>query len=73
MPEHASLSTLPGLLLATDLSARCDRPLERAKRLAGKSHIPLVILTVYDAPQAPGEVLQWLDGSTGRRRCRLPR
>jgi nucleotide-binding universal stress UspA family protein len=54
------------LLLATDLSARCDRPLERAKQLADEFSIPLVVLTVHDAPQAPGDVLQWLDGDAGR-------
>ena len=59
-------TTPPGLLLATDLSARCDRPLERAKQLADEFSIPLAVLTVHDAPQAPGEVLQWLDGDAGR-------
>lgn len=65
MPDH-SPTTPPGLLLATDLSARCDRPLERAKQLADEFSIPLAVLTVHDAPQAPGEVLQWLDGDAGR-------
>lgn len=65
MPDP-SPTTPPGLLLATDLSARCDRPLERAKQLADEFSIPLVVLTVHDAPQAPGEVLQWLDGDAGR-------
>lgn len=65
MPDR-SPTTPPGLLLATDLSARCDRPLERAKQLADEFSIPLVVLTVHDAPQAPGEVLQWLDGDAGR-------
>ena len=65
MPDP-SPTTPPGLLLATDLSARCDRPLERAKQLAGEFSIPLVVLTVHDAPQAPGEVLQWLEGDVGR-------
>lgn len=65
MPDR-SPTTPPGLLLATDLSARCDRPLERAKQLADEFSIPLVVLTVHDAPQAPGDVLQWLDGDAGR-------
>jgi nucleotide-binding universal stress UspA family protein len=56
------------LLLATDLSARCDRPLERAKQLADEFSVPLVTLTVHDAPQAPGDVLQWLDGDADRER-----
>lgn len=67
MSEH-SLPTPPGLLLATDLSARCDRPLERAKQLAGQFHSPLTVLTVHDAPQAPADVTGWLDGDIGRER-----
>ena len=65
MPDP-SPTTPPGLLLATDLSARCDRPLERAKQLADEFSIPLVVLTVHDAPQAPGDVLQWQGGDAGR-------
>jgi len=63
-----SPTTPPGLLLATDLSARCDRPLERAKQLAGEFHTPLTVLTVHDAPQAPVDVIGWLDGDAGRER-----
>lgn len=65
MPEP---TTPPGLLLATDLSARCDRPLERAKQLADELSVPLVTLTVHEAPQAPGEVLQWMDDDAARGR-----
>lgn len=65
MPDP-SPTTPPGLLLATDLSARCDRPLERAKQLADEFSLPLVVLTVHDAPQAPGDVLQWQGGDAGR-------
>jgi len=65
MPDP-SPTTPPGLLLATDLSARCDRPLERAKQLADEFSIPLLVLTVHDAPQAPGDVLPWHDGDAGR-------
>lgn len=65
MPEP---TTPPGLLLATDLSARCDRPLERAKQLADELSVPLVTLTVHEAPQAPGEVLQWMDDDAARER-----
>jgi nucleotide-binding universal stress UspA family protein len=68
MSEH-SQTTPPGLLLATDLSARCDRPLERAKQLAGQFHSPLTVLTVHDAPQAPLEVTGWLDGDIGLERA----
>jgi len=68
MPDDFNYPTLPGLLLATDLSARCDRPLERAKQLAGEFNVPLDVLTVAEAPQVPGEVLEWLDGDAGQDR-----
>ena len=58
MPEP-SPTTPPGLLLATDLSARCDRPLERARQLADEFPVPLAALAVLDAPQAPGDVPPW--------------
>lgn len=61
-----SQDTPAGLLLATDLSARCDRALERAMQLAGEFATPLVTLTVFDTPQAPSDVIQWLDGDLGR-------
>ena len=50
------------LLLATDLSARCDRPLERAKALAAQWQAHLTLLTVREGPQVPAEVVQWLAG-----------
>ncbi|SFC71938.1 universal stress protein [Massilia yuzhufengensis] len=50
------------LLLATDLCARCDRPLERAKQLAREWQTGLAVLTVRDGPQTPDEVASWLDG-----------
>jgi len=50
------------LLLATDLSARCDRPLERAKALAAQWNAHLTLLTVREGPQVPAEVVQWLAG-----------
>ncbi|MCS0589558.1 universal stress protein [Massilia norwichensis] len=59
---------LPGLLLATDLSPRCDRPLERAKQLAAEFGAALEVLTVYESPQEPGAVGDWLDGSRGLER-----
>jgi nucleotide-binding universal stress UspA family protein len=50
------------LLLATDLSARCDRPLERARQLAAQWQAALELLTVREGPQVPAEVVQWLAG-----------
>lgn len=60
-----SPDTLPPrrLLLATDLCARCDRPLDRAKQLAREWQAGLTVLTVRDGPQTPEEVASWLDGS----------
>ena len=49
------------LLLATDLCARCDRPLDRAKQLALEWQSELVILTVREGPRTPEEVASWLD------------
>ena len=50
------------LLLATDLSARCDRPLERARQLAAQWQASLDLLTVREGPQVPAEVVNWLAG-----------
>lgn len=49
------------LLLATDLCAHCDRPLDRAKQLALEWQSELVILTVREGPRTPDEVSAWLD------------
>jgi nucleotide-binding universal stress UspA family protein len=59
-----SPSTLPPrrLLLATDLCARCDRPLDRARQLAQEWRAELAVLTVRDGPQTPEEVASWLEG-----------
>ncbi len=52
------------LLLATDLGQRCDRPLDRAKQLAGAWPARLNILMVRDGPGSPDEVASWLNRST---------
>lgn len=64
MRVNDSLGILPPrrLLLATDLCARCDRPLDRAKQLAREWRAELTVLTVRDGPQTPEEVASWLDG-----------
>lgn len=49
------------LLLATDLSERSDRALERAKQLAHEWHSRLDVVTVVDGPQDPDQVLRWID------------
>lgn len=61
------------LLLATDLSARCDRALERAAQLAEKWQAELIALNVLEAPQAPDLVLAWAaheDDETSNRIAR---
>lgn len=48
------------LLLATDLSPRCDRATDRAMQLAGEWRCELVALTVMERPEMPDQVLDWL-------------
>lgn len=50
------------LLLATDLSARCDRALERAAQLAREWRAELIALNVLDVPVSPDQVLTWAAG-----------
>lgn len=50
------------LLLATDLSARCDRALDRAAQLAGEWQAELVALNVLDPVATPDRALAWIGG-----------
>ncbi len=50
------------LLLATDLSARCDRALDRAAQLAGQWHAELVVLNILEDSQAPDMALAMVYG-----------
>ncbi len=50
------------VLLASDLSARCDRALDRAALIAARWQGPLTVLNVADAPQAPDLALAWAGG-----------
>ncbi|MEF7612745.1 universal stress protein [Aquincola sp. MAHUQ-54] len=56
------------MLLATDLSARCDRALDRAVQLAEAWGADLVVLHVVEVPRAPDLVLNWVDGEDDRER-----
>lgn len=67
MPDH-SPKRHPGWLLATDLSARCNRPLERARQLAAAFPFPLASALVFDTPRAAGGISH---GTTGAR-CASP-
>lgn len=49
----------PALLVATDLSPRCDRALNRALQLAQAWQSRLTALHVYDAPSDPDQILAW--------------
>lgn len=49
------------LLLATDLSPRCDRALDRAVQLTREWQARLTVLSVLDAPKAPDQILAWLN------------
>lgn len=54
------------ILLATDLSARCDRALDRAEQLAGQWQAELVALNVLEPmPVAPDRTLISLYGENG--------
>ncbi|WP_298231256.1 universal stress protein [uncultured Azohydromonas sp.] len=51
------------LLLATDLSARCDRALDRAAQLALQWGAELVALHVLDPSVSPDQTLAWIGGA----------
>jgi nucleotide-binding universal stress UspA family protein len=50
------------LLLATDLSARCDRALDRAAQLAREWQAELIALNVLDEAASPDQALAWVTG-----------
>jgi nucleotide-binding universal stress UspA family protein len=52
------------ILLATDLSARCDRALDRAAQLAKEWLAKLIALNVIDVPDTPDQVLAWVDNQS---------
>lgn len=52
------------VLLATDLSARCDRALDRAALLAQSWQAALVAVNVLDLDHTPDQVLAWASGAT---------
>lgn len=52
------------LLLATDLSGRCDRALDRAVQLATSWSAELVAVNVLDVGGTPAQVLAWASGAS---------
>lgn len=61
------------LLLATDLSARCDRALDRAAQLAGEWQAELVALHVLDPAGSPDQALAWISGADDDQLLRVAR
>lgn len=62
-PAAASLPAPPArVLLATDLSPRCDRALDRAARLALDWRAGLTAVHVVDGPDTPDRILAWASG-----------
>jgi nucleotide-binding universal stress UspA family protein len=51
------------VLLATDLSARCDRALDRAVQLAAQWQAQLIAVNVAEGTQTPDMVLNWAYGA----------
>lgn len=68
MTESAQGATEAGLpkrlLLATDLSARCDRALDRAAQLAEAWLAEIVAVNVLDLGSTPDQILAWASGAT---------
>jgi len=50
------------VLLATDMSARCDRALDRSVQLIQAWNSTLLVITVLDAPSEPDRILLWAAG-----------
>lgn len=61
------------LLLATDLSARCDRPLDRAAQLAGEWQAEMVALNVLDPAASPDQALAWISGASDEQLLHVAR
>ncbi len=61
------------LLLATDLSARSDRALDRAAQLAKEWSAELIALNVLDAGASPATALAWAVGESDEQVVQLAR
>ena len=65
MTESAQGTSVPKrLLLATDLSVRCDRALDRAAQLAEVWQAEIVAVNVLDLGSTPDQILAWASGAT---------
>jgi len=66
MTPTTSVTSPPSrILMATDLSARCDRALDRSIELAQMWRARLMALHVFDAPKEPDQILKWASGRDG--------
>lgn len=61
------------LLLATDLSARCDRALDRAAQLAHGWQAELMALNVLDPAAFPDQALAWISGASDEQLLHVAR
>lgn len=61
------------LLLATDLSPRCDRALDRAAQLATEWQAKLVALNVLDPAASPDQALAWVSGASEEQLIQVAR
>ncbi len=59
--KNSGKSPPASISLATDLSARCDRALERAVQLTREWQPKLIALNVIDVPDTPDQILTWVD------------
>jgi len=74
MTAIASSDTAPQrLLLATDLSARCDRALDRAAQLAAEWQAELTVLNVLDPAASPDQALTWASGASDEQLLHVAR
>ena len=65
MTRQARPTAVPEcIVLATDLSARCDRALDRSAQLAMQWHAKLVALNVLDPVALPDQALAWAGGAS---------
>lgn len=66
-------STPHHLLLATDLSVRCDRALDRAAQLVHEWQADLVALNVLDPTASPDQALAWASGASDEQLLHVAR
>lgn len=74
MTESISNNITPDrLLLATDLSVKCDRALDRAAQLAGEWHAEMIALNVLDPAATPDQALAWANGASEEQLLQVAR